>query len=466
MKLQWLGALVLVVSLGAAVPASAQLGYLLKAKQAADALNKAKQLADAAQKGKQILDAAQKAKEVVDAAQKTKQVVDVANRAKEAVDMASRARQAADAAQHAREASEAASRARSAVAPIHSVTAVMHNTVLGPRTWVMRGGYRGYVVPSSFHFGFAFRPVFFFKGAYPCFSSFTLWNGSFTLLDPVPASWPADWYATNDLSINAIDGGGYAATSARFPGVNLSIAASPFTCEHLALGVSVSENGVVEDKADMAEDAANLDQPADNQVEYKPVVQQRIAADPAVEIAYWNSVRDSTDPADLASYVVKYPQGEFVDLAQRRLDKMANPVVAAPVVAPAVASPKLSQTSWAGSIEFTSPGLFMAGHMTRTVGRAGPMNVFFADDGSLIFKKSGTHIKSGVWSVDGTTVTMHLNPSGCRGQGTTFTGSWSGDVIQGTWSEVSDTFMTCGDGAGTFILNVGSPESAKGYPRK
>jgi hypothetical protein len=56
------------------------------------------------------------------------------------------------------------------------------------------------------------------------------------------------------------------------------------------------------------------------------------------------SLKDSTDRADLASYVTKYPQGEFLDLAQRRLDKMANPVAATAAAAPVVATPKLSQT--------------------------------------------------------------------------------------------------------------------------
>ena len=201
--------------------------------------------------------------------------MDVANKAKEAADVANHARQAAEAAQHAREAAETANRARSVVAPIRNVSGTIHNTVLGPRTWIMRGGYRGYVVPNSFHFGFAFRPVFYFHGAYPCFSSYTMWNGSFTLLDPVPASFAADWYAANDLSIKAVDGGGYAAVSALYPGISLSIAASFFTCEHLALGESVSENGVVEDKTDVT---ANLDLPADNnQADDKQVPQQQVA---------------------------------------------------------------------------------------------------------------------------------------------------------------------------------------------
>ena len=42
----------------------------------------------------------------------------------------------------------------------------------------------------------------------------------------------------------------------------------------------------------------------------------------AVEIAYWESVKDSTNPEDFRAYLRKYPNGEFVDLARNRITSL------------------------------------------------------------------------------------------------------------------------------------------------
>lgn len=39
----------------------------------------------------------------------------------------------------------------------------------------------------------------------------------------------------------------------------------------------------------------------------------------AVEIAFWNSIKESTDPEDFRAYLKKYPAGQFVDLANNRI---------------------------------------------------------------------------------------------------------------------------------------------------
>jgi len=41
-----------------------------------------------------------------------------------------------------------------------------------------------------------------------------------------------------------------------------------------------------------------------------------------VEVTFWNSVKDSKDPADLEDYLKKYPNGQFVTLAGRRLAQL------------------------------------------------------------------------------------------------------------------------------------------------
>jgi tol-pal system protein YbgF len=44
--------------------------------------------------------------------------------------------------------------------------------------------------------------------------------------------------------------------------------------------------------------------------------------DPAFELAFWNAVKDSTNPADFEAYVEKYGNGEFLALARNRLEEL------------------------------------------------------------------------------------------------------------------------------------------------
>src|SRR5262249_47867329 len=41
--------------------------------------------------------------------------------------------------------------------------------------------------------------------------------------------------------------------------------------------------------------------------------------DSAFELAYWDSIKNSTNPEDFRAYLKKYPSGTFVDLAKNRL---------------------------------------------------------------------------------------------------------------------------------------------------
>jgi hypothetical protein len=49
----------------------------------------------------------------------------------------------------------------------------------------------------------------------------------------------------------------------------------------------------------------------------------------AIELAYWETIKNSTDPEDFKAYLEKYPNGQFAALAKRRAnpvkDKPANP---------------------------------------------------------------------------------------------------------------------------------------------
>lgn len=68
----------------------------------------------------------------------------------------------------------------------------------------------------------------------------------------------------------------------------------------------------------------------------RPQAQAAQARDPdLVEITFWNSVKDSTDPEDMRAYLKQFPKGHFVSLAQRRLARLegrpATPEPADPV---------------------------------------------------------------------------------------------------------------------------------------
>jgi uncharacterized caspase-like protein len=43
----------------------------------------------------------------------------------------------------------------------------------------------------------------------------------------------------------------------------------------------------------------------------------------AFELAYWNSIKDSTDPDDFKEYLEKYPNGQFVGIARRRIASLS-----------------------------------------------------------------------------------------------------------------------------------------------
>jgi tetratricopeptide (TPR) repeat protein len=64
------------------------------------------------------------------------------------------------------------------------------------------------------------------------------------------------------------------------------------------------------------------------------------------DIAYWNSIKSSKNVADYKTYLEKYPNGEFVDLAKLRIDQLsaaaataAQPVEPVPAVAAPAAQP-------------------------------------------------------------------------------------------------------------------------------
>jgi|GEM_PF-2023187 len=61
------------------------------------------------------------------------------------------------------------------------------------------------------------------------------------------------------------------------------------------------------------------------------------ARTPSAEVVFWESVRDSGDPADFEAYLGRYPDGTFAALARNRLDELHAPGPASP---PSTAAPR------------------------------------------------------------------------------------------------------------------------------
>jgi uncharacterized caspase-like protein len=78
------------------------------------------------------------------------------------------------------------------------------------------------------------------------------------------------------------------------------------------------------------------------------------AGAPSAEVVFWESIRDSDDPADFQAYLGRYPTGTFAALARNRLDELQNggPGAPPPTAAPRPPSdPAVAQLAAAQTLE-------------------------------------------------------------------------------------------------------------------
>ena len=112
----------------------------------------------------------------------------------------------------------------------------------------------------------------------------------------------------------------------------------------------------------------------------KPVEPQPVSRDTggATEIAFWDSVKNSTSVDDFRAYLKKYPNGEFVELANNRLRALERPAEPA--------KPVEDLKSWRGSFGVKSATLGFAWPGTLKVGAK---TIAFHCEGNDKFCKSG-----------------------------------------------------------------------------
>jgi tetratricopeptide (TPR) repeat protein len=100
------------------------------------------------------------------------------------------------------------------------------------------------------------------------------------------------------------------------------------------------------------------------------------------DIAYWNSIKSSKNAADYKSYLEKYPNGEFVDLAKLRVEQYSAAV--APAVQPAepaaAAEPKTAEPAQPATAQ-------------PAAAAAGPEPTFEAKD-ATVYAKNGGQIRA------------------------------------------------------------------------
>jgi hypothetical protein len=111
-----------------------------------------------------------------------------------------------------------------------------------------------------------------------------------------------------------------------------------------------------------------------------PCLPQAPATSPA-EISFWESVKDSKDPAELQAYLDKYPNGAFSALAKIRLDRLKKAPAEQAAAAPAAAAesdlfPKAGDTWTYRYTDLWKPGDRLS--VSYTVKRVGEREILDA----------------------------------------------------------------------------------------
>ncbi len=98
------------------------------------------------------------------------------------------------------------------------------------RTWQQRGGYNGYRIPDGYFRSYYGRShefriydlPFMVVGGFPRFQYGGYW---FSIVDPWPEYWAANWYENDNIYVDYVDGGYYMYDS-RYPGPGIAITIS------------------------------------------------------------------------------------------------------------------------------------------------------------------------------------------------------------------------------------------------
>jgi tetratricopeptide (TPR) repeat protein len=127
------------------------------------------------------------------------------------------------------------------------------------------------------------------------------------------------------------------------------------------------------------------------------------------ELTFWSAIKDSNSRDELRAYLKKYPAGTFSGAARNRLREMDT---------------SIDDSTWIG----TSPGLDKTYELT--FGKGGTLS------GNFVGGMLGGKIE-GSWVQSGNTINMTLSG---RLKGYKLTGTVTGNVMQGAWDALTYTF--------------------------
>ncbi|MFT4067982.1 caspase family protein, partial [Paraburkholderia sp.] len=90
------------------------------------------------------------------------------------------------------------------------------------------------------------------------------------------------------------------------------------------------------------------------------------------EITFWNSIKDSTYPADYEAYLKAYPNGRFVTLAHARIDRLRAAAASNPAVSAAPATPPVAPAPQSNHAAQATQAAPQAAHPAAQAGAATP----------------------------------------------------------------------------------------------
>ncbi len=161
---------------------------------------------------------------------------------------------------------------------------------------------------------------------------------------------------------------------------------------------------------------------------------------PAIEMAFWDAVKNSTNPAEFRAYVTKYPNGNFTPLAQARLEAFSAPTPlpatiskpaqtqppapAAQTIRPSPQFAALAPPSTNFNGRYVTPVRGPRANYQATIDVEGTTIAGFATGGAAVCKILGA------LEEDGTVRSMEMS---CLGmQGLSFTWSITGQFVTAT----------------------------------
>lgn len=112
------------------------------------------------------------------------------------------------------------------------------------------------------------------------------------------------------------------------------------------------------------------------------IVQAVDVNETALELAFWEAIKNSARAADYSAYLEQYPRGRFAALARVRAQALAEPAPAAPAPArptPVPASPSVSDGADLTALGFSSDGRWLA-----LAGASGELRIVGTSNGFLL----------------------------------------------------------------------------------